>query len=55
VRPCLEKPFTKIGLVEWFKGKALSSNPNTTNKQTNKNFLYVGFVSCNVTESVQQF
>jgi hypothetical protein len=27
VRPYLEKPFTKIGLVEWLKVKALSSNP----------------------------
>jgi hypothetical protein len=24
-RPCLKKPFTKIGLVKWFKVKALSS------------------------------
>jgi hypothetical protein len=36
----LEKPFTKIGLVEWLKVKALSSAPalqnnnNKTNKQT---------------------
>jgi hypothetical protein len=29
-RSYLEKPFTKIGLVEWFKVKALSSNPSTT-------------------------
>jgi hypothetical protein len=28
-RPYLEKPFTKIGLVEWLKVKALSSNPST--------------------------
>jgi hypothetical protein len=27
VRPYLEKPFTKIGLVEWLKVKALSSSP----------------------------
>jgi hypothetical protein len=32
VRPYLEKPFTKIGLVEWLKVKALSSSPNTANK-----------------------
>jgi hypothetical protein len=25
----LEKPLTKIGLVEWFKVKALSSSPST--------------------------
>jgi hypothetical protein len=27
VRPYLEKPFTKVGLVEWLKMKALSSSP----------------------------
>jgi hypothetical protein len=26
----LKKPFTKIGLVEWLKVKALSSSPSTT-------------------------
>jgi hypothetical protein len=31
-RPYLEKPFTKIGLVEWLKVKALSSSPSTTKK-----------------------
>jgi hypothetical protein len=31
--PCLGKPFTKIGLVEWLKVKALSSNPSTTKKK----------------------
>jgi hypothetical protein len=30
MRPYLEKPFTKIGLVEWLKMKTLSSNPSTT-------------------------
>jgi hypothetical protein len=25
----IQTPFTKIGLVEWFKVKALSSNPST--------------------------
>jgi hypothetical protein len=30
MRPCLEKPFTKIGLVEWLKVKALNSRPRTT-------------------------
>jgi hypothetical protein len=29
MRPCLKKPFTKIGLVEWFKVKVLSSSPST--------------------------
>jgi hypothetical protein len=32
VRPYLKKPFTKIGLVEWLKVKALSSSPSTTKK-----------------------
>jgi hypothetical protein len=37
VRPYLEKPFTKIGPVEWLKVKALSSRSSTTkSKQTNK-------------------
>jgi hypothetical protein len=37
--PISKKPFTKKGLVEWLKVKALSSNPSTTkkqNKQTEK-------------------
>jgi hypothetical protein len=37
MRPYLKKPFTKIGLVEWLKVKALSSSPSTAktkNKQT---------------------
>jgi hypothetical protein len=28
LRPYLEKPFTKIGMVEWLKVKALSSGLN---------------------------
>jgi hypothetical protein len=27
MRPYLKKPFTKIGLAEWFKVKASSSSP----------------------------
>jgi hypothetical protein len=27
MRPHLENPFTKIGLLEWLKVKALSSSP----------------------------
>jgi hypothetical protein len=38
-RPYLEKPFTKIGLVEWLKVKALSSNPSTQNKTKQKRNL----------------
>jgi hypothetical protein len=34
VRPYLEKPFTKIGLVEWPKLKVLSSIPSTSKKTT---------------------
>jgi hypothetical protein len=33
VRPYLEKSFMKIGLVEWFKVKALSSSPSTKRKR----------------------
>jgi hypothetical protein len=40
VRPYLEKPFTKIRLVEWFKVKALNSRPSTAKKkQKKKTFL----------------
>jgi hypothetical protein len=28
MRPYLQKPFTKIGLVDWFKVKAMSLSPN---------------------------
>jgi hypothetical protein len=31
--PYLEKPFTKMGLVEWLKVKALSSHPRTEKKK----------------------
>jgi hypothetical protein len=34
LRPYLEKPFAKIGLVEWLKVKALSSSPNTEKKKS---------------------
>jgi hypothetical protein len=34
MRPYLEKSFTKIGLVEWLKVKALSSSPSTTKKKS---------------------
>jgi FixJ family two-component response regulator len=33
-RPYLEKPFTKIGLVEWIKVKALSSSSSTAKSKT---------------------
>jgi hypothetical protein len=34
--PILKKRFTKIGLVEWLKVKALSSNAGTGKKKRNK-------------------
>jgi hypothetical protein len=36
MRPYLKKPFTKIGLVQWLKVKALSSSPSTTKKKKKK-------------------
>jgi hypothetical protein len=37
-RPDLEKPFSKIGLVEWPMVKAVSLSPSTSKtKQTNNN------------------
>jgi hypothetical protein len=36
MRPYLKKPFTKIGLVEWLKVKALSSSPSTAKKKKKK-------------------
>jgi hypothetical protein len=38
MRPYLEKLFTKIGLVEWFKVKALSSSPSPAKKKKKKDF-----------------
>jgi ribosomal protein S21 len=32
----LKKAFTKIGLVEWLKVKALSSSPSTAKKKKKK-------------------
>jgi hypothetical protein len=37
VRPYLKKPSTKIGLVEWFKIKALNSSPSTAKNNNNNN------------------
>jgi hypothetical protein len=34
VRPYLKKPFTKIGLVEWLKVKALSSSSSLSTTHT---------------------
>jgi hypothetical protein len=36
LRPYLEKPFTKIGLVEWLKVKALSSSPSMAKTKKRK-------------------
>jgi hypothetical protein len=32
-RPYLKNPFTKIGMMEWLKVKALSSSPSTAKKK----------------------
>jgi hypothetical protein len=37
VRPYLKKSFTKIGLVEWLKVKALNSSYSTANNNNNNN------------------
>jgi hypothetical protein len=50
VRPYLKKPFTKIGLVEWLKVKALSSSPSTAKKK--KNYSGVFTVSLLLTWTV---
>jgi hypothetical protein len=42
--PYLEKPFTKVGLVEWLKVKALSSSPSTAKKKKKKKkkkYIYI--------------
>jgi hypothetical protein len=39
MRPYLEKPFTKIQLVEWLRVKALSSSSSTTKKKKLKTDL----------------
>jgi hypothetical protein len=36
MRPYLEKPFTKIGLVKRLEVKALSSSPSTAKKKKKK-------------------
>jgi hypothetical protein len=36
MRPYLEKPLTKIMLVNWLKVKALSSSPSTAKKKEKK-------------------
>jgi hypothetical protein len=40
-RPYLEKPFTKIGLVEWLKVKALSSIPSNVKKKKGAAIVYL--------------
>jgi hypothetical protein len=40
VGPYLEKPFTKIGLVEWLKVKALNSRPSTAKQNKTKKNLF---------------
>jgi hypothetical protein len=38
MRPNLKKPFTKIGLVERLKVKALSSSPSTAKEKKKKRY-----------------
>jgi hypothetical protein len=40
-RPYLETPFTKTGLVEWLKVKALGSNTSTTKTKQQQKILSV--------------
>jgi hypothetical protein len=57
-RPYLEKPFTKIELVEWLKVKALSSSPSTAKKKKKRKiqgnvlffpvFLYLFILSAHI-------
>jgi ribosomal protein S21 len=55
-RPHLKKPFTKTGLVEQLKVKALSSSPSTTKKKKKKKrmLLKVG-AAMKVGEQVRMF
>jgi hypothetical protein len=46
LRTYLEKPFTKIGLVEWLEVKALSSSPSTAKKKEKKKGTQGGQASC---------
>jgi hypothetical protein len=41
--PILEKNITKIGLMEWLKVKAPSSNPNTERKTKTKKSILCHF------------
>jgi hypothetical protein len=42
-RPYLKKPFTKIGLVERLKVKALSSSPSTAKKKGRNTSMYTPY------------
>jgi hypothetical protein len=50
MRPYLEKPLQKKGLVEWLKVKTLNSNPSISTKQNktkqNKTKLHLQFRVC---------
>jgi hypothetical protein len=41
-RPYLENPFTKMGLLQWLKVKALSSSPSPAKKEKKKKCLGLG-------------
>jgi hypothetical protein len=50
-RPYLEKPFTKIGLVEWLKVKALSSSLSTIKKRERERTGDQEVLACRQSES----
>jgi hypothetical protein len=53
LRPYLEKPFTKIGMVEWLKVKALSSSPRTAKKKTKKPIKFDTICPISLDEEVE--
>jgi hypothetical protein len=52
LRPYLEKLFTKIGVVEWLKVKALSSSPSTTKIRKRKKREITHLNCCFMTQSI---
>jgi hypothetical protein len=53
MRPYLKKPFTKKGLVEWLKVKALSSSPSTE-RRLNDSYLSIDIQTHGVELKVQK-
>jgi hypothetical protein len=50
MRPYLEKPFRKIGLVEWLKVKALSSRPVLQKKKKKVARTFLASLFCDDTQ-----